>query len=460
MSLKRRHAIALLCLVSVSLLYPFIFPSLLAATQSENSSLLKYEVDDVFVGSLKHTVRIHNPTSHRVIGGKLFVPIIRNETARHYIRYNITSSIGQPTISSDDSGNTYACWNDIIIDGKQAFVVEVNYYVFSFSVHYLINSSLTADYNRSSDLYRKYTQSEELIQSSNSKIIWKARNITNGENDVHGKVFKIYNFIITHMQFVVQDEERGALWALENEVGDCSEYSYLFVALCRAAGIPARIQAGFAFRSASETLENGHMWAEYYLENYGWIPVDATWQQFDTIDKRHFSSIKSVPEIIPYANYVFNRTIGPEPVDKQTVLLKPCSPSVFDSGSFAENTIKTIQKIKHVKSALFLGRVLGTPLTFPSEAEKAKQAFLESQIHLQNAIDFLEKRPQLAQSNIAKALESAEEASQRTWMVIIKTFTLFISIPIVIMLIALVFLNRYQTKQKKESSEQAEVSFT
>jgi hypothetical protein len=103
---------------------------------------------------------------------------------------------------------------------------------------------------------------------------------------------------------------------------------------------------------------------------------------------------------------------------------------------------------------------LGTPLTFPSEAEKAKQAFLESQIHLQNAIDFLEKRPQLAQSNIAKALESAEEASQRAWMVIIKTFTLFISIPIVIMLIALVFLNRYQTKQKKESSEQAEVSFT
>ncbi|MGC9346104.1 MAG: transglutaminase-like domain-containing protein, partial [Candidatus Bathyarchaeales archaeon] len=345
MSLKRRHAITILYLVSVFFLYSFTFSHFSAATHSENSSLLKYEVDDAFVGSLKHIIRIDNPTSERVIG-KLFVPIIRNETARHYILYNITSLKDQLTISKDNSGNIYACWSNVTIGEKQTFTVEINYYVLSFSIRYLINSSRIADYDKSSDLYKKYTQPEELIQSNNSKIVWKAQNITNGENNIHGKVFRIYNFVITHMSYVVQENEMGALWALENRTGDCSEYSYLFVALCRAAGIPARVQAGFAFHTSSETLKDGHMWAEYYLENYGWIPVDATWRQFDLIDKRHFSSIRSMSEVIPYANYFFNCTIGPEPADNQTVLLKPCSPSVFGDDFFAENVMEAIQRIK------------------------------------------------------------------------------------------------------------------
>jgi len=103
MSLKRRHATTILYLVSISFLYSFTFSHFSAATHSENSSLLKYEVDDAFVGSLKHMIRIYNNESSRVTGGKFFVPIVRNETARHYVLYNITSPIGQPTIVGDDS---------------------------------------------------------------------------------------------------------------------------------------------------------------------------------------------------------------------------------------------------------------------------------------------------------------------------------------------------------------------
>ncbi|MEM2250451.1 MAG: transglutaminase-like domain-containing protein [Candidatus Bathyarchaeia archaeon] len=101
--------------------------------------------------------------------------------------------------------------------------------------------------------------------------------------------------MVGYLRYEIQNEERGALWALENGIGDCSEYSYLFIALCRAAGIPARIQAGFTFHYAGQVLKDGHMWAEYYLENYGWMPVDATWQLFNTIDSKHFSSFRSIP---------------------------------------------------------------------------------------------------------------------------------------------------------------------
>jgi len=156
--------------------------------------------------------------------------------------------------------------------------VELDYSILSFSLTYTVNSSIMESYDKNSELYIKYTQPEELIQSNHEEIVEKAQKITQGVEDPLVKARLIYNFVVGYLRYEIQDEEKGALWALENRVGDCSEYSYLFVALCRAAGIPARVQAGFAFHYAGQILEDGHMWAEYYLENYRWIPVDATWQ--------------------------------------------------------------------------------------------------------------------------------------------------------------------------------------
>lgn len=445
-----------LCLASVPfVLYLINFPYPLTAAEDNHLNLLKYEVNNVYVGKLKHTIQIYNNASLKIRGGKLFVPIIRNETARHYvILYNISSST-QPTKKNDTSGNIYACWHDITIDRHQTLSVELSYYLFSFGVSYLVNSSSIVDYNVSSGLYRKYTQPEELIESNASEIFSLAQNLTANVDGLHEKVLEIHDFVIEHLHYTVQPEERGALWALKKGVGDCSEYSYLFVALCRASRIPARVQAGFAFHTHTETLEDGHMWAEYYLENYGWIPVDATWRLFDTVDDRHFSSIRSTPEDMPYANYFFDYTVGPEEEnvkDEEVISLTPCSTDFFGDG-FVENVVKTVPKIRQTEFAIFLGKVFGTPLIFPSEVKEVEQASLESEIQLQNAIDFWEKNQQIAESNVINALENAERTLQNAWMLIVKEFTILISILIVIMLIALFFLRRYQIKQNKKPEQ-------
>ena len=58
----------------------------------------------------------------------------------------------------------------------------------------------------------------------------------------------------------------GVITALEKRQGDCAEMSAVFVALCRAAGIPARL-----------VWVPNHNWAEMYLTDKGgkghWIPV-------------------------------------------------------------------------------------------------------------------------------------------------------------------------------------------
>lgn len=56
--------------------------------------------------------------------------------------------------------------------------------------------------------------------------------------------------------------------------GDCTEYAELLVALCRLEKIPARMVSGYVLNS--ETSNSAHNWAEVFIEDVGWIPLDPT----------------------------------------------------------------------------------------------------------------------------------------------------------------------------------------
>jgi transglutaminase-like putative cysteine protease len=72
----------------------------------------------------------------------------------------------------------------------------------------------------------------------------------------------------------------SALEVLRTRVGDCNEHTTLYVALARAAGIPARIATGLVHLHGAFYY---HAWAEVYvISNAGglWLPVDPTLNQF------------------------------------------------------------------------------------------------------------------------------------------------------------------------------------
>ena len=56
--------------------------------------------------------------------------------------------------------------------------------------------------------------------------------------------------------------------------GDCNEHTYLFVALARAMGIPARVQVGLAYYEGALYY---HAWPAVYVE--GWWELDPTFGQ-------------------------------------------------------------------------------------------------------------------------------------------------------------------------------------
>jgi transglutaminase-like putative cysteine protease len=439
MKIGFKPAVVTIKIVILLFLHTAILENAQCVIGSENSDFLKYVISDVFVGELTHTIRITNPTQRRADGVNLYVPLVGNETARHYvILYNVKSTKDYSLIS-DSFGNIYLYWKNLTILQGQTFTVELDYRVLSFSLTYTVNSSMIKNYDKNSELYMKYTQPEELIESDNAEIIEKAQEITRGVDDPYVKVRLIYGFVVNYLRYEIQEDERGALWALENHVGDCSEYSYLFVALCRAAGIPARIQAGFAFQFVGQFLKDGHMWAEYYLENYGWILVDATWRLFNTMDGRHFSSIRSVPEVIPYANYYVNGT-EVKLLDEQNVQLTALQPSMFDDCFFAQNITIAIQKIEQTETTILLGKIFGVSLIFPTEMRRMEQKLREVRIYIQNAIDSWKNSAQIANVNAQTAFENAKKVLSDVWLLIFKAFAIYMAFLIASSFIVLFFV--------------------
>ncbi len=136
-----------------------------------------------------------------------------------------------------------------------------------------------------------YLQTDDKWESDNFMIQQRAIGVVVGQPNVYLAAKQILESVVESLDYQVQISRQGALWALQNGVGDCSEYTDLAIALARAAGIPARAMYGWGY---SDDNIIGHAWPEFYLPNVGWQPADPTWAEtwgdyFCRIDPIHLT---------------------------------------------------------------------------------------------------------------------------------------------------------------------------
>ncbi|MCL2876589.1 MAG: transglutaminase-like domain-containing protein [Betaproteobacteria bacterium] len=115
---------------------------------------------------------------------------------------------------------------------------------------------------------------ERYIESDDSEIIMAASTLK--ADSMAATVRNIYHFVAAHLQYAGYiAEDLGAAYALRQRRGDCTEYACLVVALCRAAGIAARMVEGFVTdRSFAPRPMDYHDWAEVLVDGH-WRVVDA-----------------------------------------------------------------------------------------------------------------------------------------------------------------------------------------
>jgi transglutaminase-like putative cysteine protease len=107
-----------------------------------------------------------------------------------------------------------------------------------------------------------------------------AARITSGKKTVLEKAKAVYDWTCENTYRDPKTRGCGAgdvCALLTNPGGKCADIHSVFVALARAAGVPAR--EVFGIRMGRKDLEDvttwQHCWAEFYLPGYGWVPVDA-----------------------------------------------------------------------------------------------------------------------------------------------------------------------------------------
>ncbi len=145
-----------------------------------------------------------------------------------------------------------------------------------------IDPASVGSYDTGSGLYRRYTAPSRNIAIT-PKIKAQAQKLAGKETNPYLVAKKFYEHIVYDLDYSAMPHEAmdamnipESVYINEHGYGDSGSQSMYFAALCRSVGIPARASAGWQLFPFSKGACSPHFWAQVYLPNYGWVPVDTS----------------------------------------------------------------------------------------------------------------------------------------------------------------------------------------
>lgn len=215
------------------------------------------------------------------IGGidKLWMPVPKEWDGIGMSNVKVIEISPQPDdIYEDADGNKIAFWET---KGRGLTEYKIVFEADFSPVWYNIDPSKIGNYDTTSPEYQKYTKPSPWIESDNEAIVKLAHEIVGNERNPLIQARLIHDWVETN---IGPGDPQTALETLEKRSSDCGGHSFLFIALCRALGIPARPVAGiqpdyYQGRFISRVDQQGglgfHVWSEFYLPGYGWVQCDT-----------------------------------------------------------------------------------------------------------------------------------------------------------------------------------------
>jgi transglutaminase-like putative cysteine protease len=105
-----------------------------------------------------------------------------------------------------------------------------------------------------------------------------ARSYLSGNGKMHDRLHALARGVVESVKYVpgVTSVEDAAAAALARGEGVCQDQAHVFIACCRAAGIPARYVSGYLF-SGDQGDAASHAWADAWIEEArAWLGIDVT----------------------------------------------------------------------------------------------------------------------------------------------------------------------------------------
>ncbi len=123
--------------------------------------------------------------------------------------------------------------------------------------------------------YSTALQADKIIKSDSEQIIDFAKKIVQNETNIYNQARKLYDYIVSY--YTLSEKLRENTAAPEELVkishGDAYDFAIFYTELLRSLGIIANPVSGIIVNS--DKSSKIHWWTEFYIENFGWVPVDV-----------------------------------------------------------------------------------------------------------------------------------------------------------------------------------------
>lgn len=143
-----------------------------------------------------------------------------------------------------------------------------------------LESNVKSDYvlpfkDKNRMLFRTYTRPDELVKSGDARVLELLPKIYTTLKNPYRIAQVTFDYLTSHYKITGRKISADAdpLEIIRRGRGDAYDFAVLYAALLRASGIPCRLLSGILVHSDKQT--QNHWWNEFYIENFGWIPVDC-----------------------------------------------------------------------------------------------------------------------------------------------------------------------------------------
>ncbi len=297
---------------------------------------------------------------------KLWIPVPREWDSQKEVKIISVQPPSHAEYEDPEQGNRMLFWDFGKEPEKPSYRVDIKFRLESYGVHTEVNPEHIGSYDKKSKEYALYTRSTHTV-SITPKIREMALEAVRDEKNPYRQAEELFKFVRKNMRYTLHRLERGVgtevllTFPYQDEItgeeyyeGACGQYSAFFIALCRSVGIPARAVVGFVGGKRGmkeEDLElykpielnlspeklagtqhylsiSPHVWAEFYLAGYGWVPVDPTTGRFGQKGNRKVIMSKGFdPQLGPHSPGKESEGYG-----FQWVLLHNGMPDLLQSG--------------------------------------------------------------------------------------------------------------------------------
>jgi len=228
-----------------------------------------------------------NTSGVRLVGGKVDI-IIAAPSANQ--SFDILRATPSPQVGNKTEGNVHALVKIPQLDAEQTFesriAVEYTTSILSFDFDRLFSRTNLADHANEYSKAAKFWETKDPLIRRTSETI---RSLSPNAADFLSRTF---DWVRENVKLQEPQPTRiGAARAIRERTGDCDELSDLFIALCRAAGVPCRRVVGLFYhgRRGEEKPFDWHAWAEVLASKNTWVPFDPSLNFFAGISERHLA---------------------------------------------------------------------------------------------------------------------------------------------------------------------------